>query len=65
MQIAKAVIEPYSKMRQDEAEQFFLNPVSKKKEKFPSILSAASLHLSVIVPSYNEEKRRKLLVIAI
>lgn len=54
----KAIEKPYSQMRQDAAEQFFLDPSTNKKVKFPSILSAASVYLSVIVPSYNEEKRR-------
>lgn len=36
---------------------YFLIQRPKKKEKFPSIKSAASVYLSVIVPSYNEEVR--------
>jgi len=57
IQVMKAIEKPYSQMRQDAAEQFFLDPNTNKKVKFPSILSAASVYLSVIVPSYNEEKR--------
>lgn len=45
-------------MAQTENEKYFLDPTTNKKEKFPSILSAPSLYLSVVVPSYLEEKRR-------
>lgn len=44
-------------MSQTENENFFLNPNSDKKERFPSIKSEASVYLSVIVPSYFEEAR--------
>ncbi|XP_030056260.1 dolichyl-phosphate beta-glucosyltransferase [Microcaecilia unicolor] len=37
-------------------EKFFLNKVG-KKETFPSIHSPPTMHLTVVVPSYNEEKR--------
>jgi hypothetical protein len=44
-------------MSQTDNEKYFLDPITNKKEKFPSILSAPSVYLSVIVPSYFEEKR--------
>jgi len=48
---------PYARMPQTENENYYLNPNTNKKEKFPSIKSAASVYLSVIVPSYYEETR--------
>jgi dolichyl-phosphate beta-glucosyltransferase len=45
-------------MRQHESEKYYLDPNrNDEKEKFPSVLSAPSIDLSIIVPSYNEEKR--------
>ena len=44
-------------MPQTENEKYFFDPNTKSKIKFPSILSASTVYLSVIVPSYNEEKR--------
>jgi hypothetical protein len=62
VQVLKAIEAPYSQMRQTTDEQFYLNATTNKKEKFPSILSVPTLYLSVIVPSYNEEKRRIALI---
>lgn len=42
-----------------EEEEFYNDPVSKRKVKFPSIQDPYSVHLSVIVPAYNEEDRCK------
>jgi len=57
--ILKAVSSPFAQIYQTENEKYFLDPNSNlEKKKFPSILSQASVYLSVIVPSYNEEKRR-------
>lgn len=55
--ILKMLTKPFAHMAQTENEKLFLNPNTNKKEKFPSILSSASVYLSVIVPSYNEESR--------
>lgn len=55
--IIKAVSIPFAQMPQTENEQFFLDPNTNTKVKFPTILKPASLYLSVIVPSYNEEVR--------
>ncbi|CAF0710041.1 unnamed protein product [Brachionus calyciflorus] len=55
--IIRAVSIPYAQMPQTENEQHFLDPKTNQKIKFPSILNSASLYLSVIVPSYNEEAR--------
>ncbi len=57
--ILRALSTPYASMSQTNNENFFLNPNSGKKEKFPSMKSASTVYLSVIVPSYFEEKRRK------
>ena len=48
-------------MAQTENENYFVDPNSEKKGKFPSIKSESSVYLSVVVPSYNEEERRKFL----
>lgn len=44
-------------MPQTDNERYFYDPNSKERARFPSILSAPSVYLSVIVPSYNEEAR--------
>ena len=52
---------PDPDMRRYESEKFFIDPNSDdKKMPFPSLSNDATLELSVIVPSYNEEKRCKL-----
>ena len=51
--------QPYPNVWRDEKEKFYLNPSSGKKEAFPSINDDWSVHLSVIVPAYNEEDRCK------
>ena len=51
---------PYPQISQTENERFFVDPSKgNAKVKFPSILSAPSVYLTVIVPSYNEQERRK------
>ncbi|XP_057331406.1 dolichyl-phosphate beta-glucosyltransferase [Microplitis mediator] len=47
----------YPKIIRYNEEKYFLNPKTGKREEFPSLSDAFSLHLSVIVPAYNEEKR--------
>ena len=42
-----------------ESEKYFLTRPNGSKEKFPSINEKATIDLSVIVPSYNEEERCK------
>lgn len=46
-------------------ERYFEDSTTGKKSLFPSISDEASLQLSVIVPAYNEETRRKYLIIYI
>ncbi|XP_060817810.1 dolichyl-phosphate beta-glucosyltransferase isoform X3 [Bombus pascuorum] len=48
---------PYPEIWQDEKEKYFFNPKTKKTEAFPSLYEKWSVHLSVIVPAYNEEQR--------
>lgn len=45
-------------LHRHEAEKFFLNARG-QKETLPSIRDAPAKQLSVVVPSYNEEKRCK------
>ncbi|XP_011157796.1 dolichyl-phosphate beta-glucosyltransferase [Solenopsis invicta] len=51
------ISEQYPKISRDESEKFFFNCQTKRKEAFPSLHDPWSLHLSVIVPAYNEEQR--------
>lgn len=44
-------------LTRDEKEKFFKDSVG-KSQPFPSLFDASSVKLSVIVPAYNEEKRR-------
>ena len=46
-------------MQRYESEKYFTDPSTKEKLPFPSLADEASLDLSVIVPSYNEELRCK------
>ncbi len=47
------------RLERDESEKFFLDPSNGKRHAFPSVHEPASVQLSVIVPSYNEEQRRE------
>lgn len=49
--------QPYPKIRRDEKEKYFINAKTKKAEPFPSLYDDWSIHLSVIIPAYNEEQR--------
>ncbi|XP_014662061.1 PREDICTED: dolichyl-phosphate beta-glucosyltransferase-like [Priapulus caudatus] len=40
-----------------ETEEYFVDPVSSTKKRFPSLSAPAELQLSVIVPAYNEQER--------
>jgi hypothetical protein len=51
-------------LHQHEEEKFFLNAKG-QKETLPSIWDKPTKQLSVVVPSYNEEKRCKLFVVLI
>ncbi|KAL6265428.1 hypothetical protein P5V15_002225 [Pogonomyrmex californicus] len=49
--------EQYPKIWRDKNEKFFFNYEIGKKEAFPSLHDPWSVHLSVIIPAYNEEQR--------
>ncbi|CAK9819609.1 Dolichyl-phosphate beta-glucosyltransferase [Anthophora plagiata] len=51
------ITEPYPKIWRDEKEKYFFDPKTKSSEAFPSLHDNWSVHLSVIVPAYNEEQR--------
>ncbi|XP_068971992.1 dolichyl-phosphate beta-glucosyltransferase isoform X1 [Bombus flavifrons] len=55
--ILLVITKPYPEIWQDEKEKYFFNPKTKKTEAFPSLYEKWSVHLSVIVPAYNEEQR--------
>ncbi|OWR44187.1 putative Dolichyl-phosphate beta-glucosyltransferase [Danaus plexippus plexippus] len=48
---------PYPIVERFKEEEYYYDPVSKQKNKFPSIETPYSVNLSVIVPAYNEEER--------
>ncbi|KAG7198217.1 hypothetical protein KM043_005624 [Ampulex compressa] len=49
--------QPYPKVWRHEKEKVFHNFSTKSMEKFPSLQDDWSVHLSVIIPAYNEEER--------
>nr|SVE77808.1 EOG090X0BIY [Daphnia lumholtzi] len=49
--------ETYAKVIRFKDEQFYLDPKTAEKHRFPSIEDESTIWLSVIVPAYNEEKR--------
>lgn len=53
----KKLVEPYPTLCRSFKEEGFFDPVSKEVYKFPSIKDPYSVHLSVIVPAYNEAQR--------
>lgn len=53
---------PYAVKHRDNEETYFLNEHG-KRIKFPSLSDDPTLELSIIVPAYNEQFRRKSIVI--
>ncbi|KOC66885.1 Dolichyl-phosphate beta-glucosyltransferase [Habropoda laboriosa] len=51
------ITEPHPHIWRDEKEKYFFNPKTENSEVFPSLHDSWSVHLSVIVPAYNEEQR--------
>ncbi|CAD6243155.1 GSCOCG00009666001-RA-CDS [Cotesia congregata] len=49
----------FPKIKRYEEEKSFLNQKTGKREPFPSLHDEFNLHLSVIIPAYNEETRLK------
>ncbi|XP_043253107.1 dolichyl-phosphate beta-glucosyltransferase [Colletes gigas] len=56
------ITQPYPKIWRDEKEKYFFNPKTKSTEIFPSLYDNWSVHLSIIVPAYNEEQRLPLML---
>lgn len=48
---------PYPIVKRSRKEQCFIDPVTNQSVEFPSIKEPSTLHLSLIIPAYNEEKR--------
>lgn len=53
------ITQPYPEIWRDEKEKYFLNLKTKSIEAFPSLYEKWSVHLSVVIPAYNEEERCK------
>lgn len=53
--------EPYPETFRSKKEKYFHDPVLNKNIEFPSIKDSYSIHLSVVVPAYEEEARREYL----
>ncbi|XP_017780287.1 PREDICTED: dolichyl-phosphate beta-glucosyltransferase [Nicrophorus vespilloides] len=47
----------YPIITRSKKEKYFVDPISGESVSFPSISDPSSVHLSVIVPAYNEEER--------
>ncbi|XP_018319897.1 dolichyl-phosphate beta-glucosyltransferase [Agrilus planipennis] len=57
-----AVCKPYPIVYRSRKEKCFINPVNSESILFPSIHDQPSVHLSVIIPAYNEEDRLGLML---
>ncbi|XP_063823151.1 dolichyl-phosphate beta-glucosyltransferase [Ostrinia nubilalis] len=55
--IIYVVTNPYPVVERFKEEEYYEDPKSKTKVKFPSIEEPQSVNLSVVVPAYNEEER--------
>lgn len=49
--------QPYPNIWRDEKEKYFYNPRSGSNESFPWINDAWGVHISIVIPAYNEEQR--------
>lgn len=52
--------QPYPQITRYHEEKYYTNKRTGKKEEFPSLEDKWTVNLSIIVPAYNEEERRKL-----
>lgn len=50
---------PFPVIRRKEEEKYFLDPATIKQVEFPNIEDPPTVDLSVVIPAYNEEERRK------
>jgi len=50
---------PYPTLTRSRKEEMYWDPKEKKFRRFPTIEEGASIHLSVVVPAYEEEGRCK------
>lgn len=57
----KAITTPYPEIIRHNDENYFFDPATQTKEKFPSIDDSPTIALSVIVPAYEEQQRCKKL----
>ncbi|XP_012269887.1 dolichyl-phosphate beta-glucosyltransferase [Athalia rosae] len=55
--VIAVMTEPYPKIWRHKDENFFQNFFTGQREKFPSISDDCSVHISVVIPAYNEEER--------
>ncbi|KAI8798738.1 dolichyl-phosphate beta-glucosyltransferase [Biomphalaria glabrata] len=52
----------YSNLGRHDSEKFYFDPHSKSKRLFPDYTNSPTVHLTVIVPAYNEEKRLPIMM---
>lgn len=57
----KAVTTPFPQIIRYEDEKYFMDPITKTKQPFPSINESPKIALSVIVPAFDEEQRCRLM----
>ncbi|XP_050319063.1 dolichyl-phosphate beta-glucosyltransferase [Bactrocera neohumeralis] len=55
--IQKAITKPFPVIKRRKEERHFLDPIRIQNVDFPSVEDAPTVHLSVIIPAYNEEQR--------
>lgn len=54
------ITSPYPNVIRHKDEKYYIDGKNGEKKLFPSLNDPSSIHLSVIVPAYNEEERRML-----
>ncbi|XP_011207742.2 dolichyl-phosphate beta-glucosyltransferase [Bactrocera dorsalis] len=55
--IQKAITKPFPVIKRRKEEKHFLDPIKIQNVDFPPVEDAPTVHLSVIIPAYNEEQR--------
>lgn len=58
--ILKVTTTPFPHIVRHKEEESFVDSVTDERQRFPSLEDPPTLELSVIVPAFDEEKRRKL-----